>query len=177
MPKPLTVPAEATSGKRSATDGEPKGQKGTKTHQTAAWRVEGRRDDGEARARGRKGSAKDASKSSDAKLHNAILKTLCALSQQVREVRGAARDCSVYGALASTVGESTALVVSSAARVANFKQIWDDLEPERAIDLVPHCKLAKVYDPALCRLELAIRRTHSWGNRTNRSESSSRSSS
>ena len=37
-----------------------------------------------------------------------------------------------------------------------FKQLWDDLEPERAFDLVPHCKLAKVYDPALCRLELVI---------------------
>ena len=50
----------------------------------------------------------------------------------------------------STVG------VANAAGVANFKQIWDDLEPERAIDLVPHCKLAKVYDPALSRLELVI---------------------
>ena len=36
----------------------------------------------------RKGSAKGASKSTDAKLHNAVLKTLCVLSQQVREVRG-----------------------------------------------------------------------------------------
>ena len=46
--------------------------------------------------------------------------------------------------------------VSNAAGVANFKQIWDDPMPERAFDLVPHCKLAKVYDPALCRLELVI---------------------
>ena len=29
-----------------------------------------------------------------------------------------------------------------------------DMEPEGAFDLVPHCKLAKVYDPALSRLEL-----------------------
>ena len=43
-----------------------------------------------------------------------------------------------------------------AAGRANFKQIWDDLERERAFDLVPHCKLAKVYDPALSRLELVI---------------------
>ena len=32
----------------------------------------------------------------------------------------------------------------------------DDLEPKRAFDLVLHCKLAKVYDPALSRLELVI---------------------
>ena len=35
----------------------------------------------------------------------------------------------------------------------SFKQLWDDLEPEGT---VPHCKLSKVYDPALCRLELVI---------------------
>ena len=59
--------------------------------------------------------------------------------------------------------------------------MWDDMEPEGNFDLVPHCKLAKVYDPALSRLELVISvaqpRTHSWGTRTNRIESSSRSSS
>ena len=43
---------------------------------------------------------------------------------------------------------------SNAAEVANFKDVWDDLEPERAFDLVAHCNLAKIYDPALCRLEL-----------------------
>ena len=42
---------------------------------------------------GQMGSAKGASKSTDAKLHNAILKTLCVLSQQVREVRGAVFMC------------------------------------------------------------------------------------
>ena len=45
---------------------------------------------------------------------------------------------------------------SNAAVVASFKQTWSDLESERTFDLVPHCKLAKVYDPALCRLELVI---------------------
>ena len=40
--------------------------------------------------------------------------------------------------------------------MANLKQTWDDLEPEGAFDLVPHCKLAKVYDPALSRLEVVI---------------------
>ena len=50
----------------------------------------------------------------------------------------------------------SAVGASNAAGVANFKHIWDDLEPERAFDLVPHCNLAKIYDPALCRLELVI---------------------
>ena len=45
-------------------------------------------------------------------------------------------------------------------RVIIIKQTWDDLEPEGAFDLVPHCKLAKVYDPALSRLELVIQRGH-----------------
>ena len=76
----------------------------------------------------------------------------------------------------STVG------AANAAGEANLKQTWGDLEPEGAFDLVPHCKLAKVYDPALSRLELVIsvaqHREHiRGGTRTNRSESSSRSSS
>ena len=50
----------------------------------------------------------------------------------------------------STVG------AASAAGVAHLKQTWDDMEPEGAFDLVPHCKLAKVYDPALSCLELVI---------------------
>ena len=40
--------------------------------------------------------------------------------------------------------------------MANLKQTWDETEPEGAFDLVPHCKLANVYDPALSRLELVI---------------------
>ena len=76
----------------------------------------------------------------------------------------------------STVG------AANAAGVANLKQTWDDLELEGAVELVPHCKLAKVYDPALSRLETRHKRgttsrAHSWCTRTNRSESSSRSSS
>ena len=50
----------------------------------------------------------------------------------------------------STVG------AANAAGVGNLKQTWDDLEPEEAFDLVPHWKLANVYDPALSRLELVI---------------------
>ena len=42
---------------------------------------------------GQEGSAKGANKSTDAKLHNAVLKKLCVLSQQVREVRGAVFMC------------------------------------------------------------------------------------
>ena len=45
---------------------------------------------------------------------------------------------------------------TSAAGVVNLKQTWDELEPEGAFDLVPHCNLAKVYDPALSRLQLVI---------------------
>ena len=60
------------------------------------------------------------------------------------------------GLLQALPERGSAVGASNAAGVASFKQIWDDLEPERAFDLVPHCKLAKVYDPALCRLELVI---------------------
>ena len=42
---------------------------------------------------GQKGYAKGANKSTDAKLHNAVFKTHCVLSQQVREVRGAVFMC------------------------------------------------------------------------------------
>ena len=136
-----------------------------------------------------------ANKSTDEKLHNAVLKTLCVLSQQVREVRGAVFMCwmikqeaaeykkpkeqlRAYSELAATKGKGhglgppgtavfTCLLqalsekdstvgAANAAGVANLKQTWDDMEPEGAFDLVPHCKLAKVYDTALSRLELVI---------------------
>ena len=60
---------------------------------------------------------------------------------------GVLQDLSERG---STVG------AANAAGVANLKQTWDDLEPEGAFDLVPHCKLAKVYNLAVSRLELVI---------------------
>ena len=142
---------------------------------------------------GSKGNAKG--KLTDTKLHNAVLKTLYVLSQQVWEVRGAVFMCwmikqeapeykrpkeqlraysehatakgkghgigprqlaAFTGLLQALLERSSAVGATSAAGVASFKQIWDDLEPERASDLVPPCKLAKVYDPALCRLELVI---------------------
>ena len=166
---------------------------------------------------GQKGTAKGANKSTDAKLRNAVLKTFCVLSRQVRDVRGAVFMCwmikqeapeykkpkeqlRAYSELAATKGKGhglgppgiaafTGLLqalsergstvgAANAAGVANLKQTWDDMEPEGAFDLVPHCKLAKVYDPALSPLEpSAWHNKHSWGTRTNRSESSSRSSS
>ena len=86
MPKPLSVLVEAISGKRSATDGKQKGRRKHIKQQPGGSK--GRCDDGEHEL-GQKGTAKGANKSTDAKLHNAVLKTLCALSQQVREVRGA----------------------------------------------------------------------------------------
>ena len=141
---------------------------------------------------GQKGSAKGANKSTDAKLHNAVLKTLCVLSQQVREVRGAVFMCwmikqeapeykkpkeqlRAYSELAATKGKGhglgppgtaafTGLLqalsergstvgAANAAGVANQANVGRSATGG-AFDLVPHCKLAKVYDPALSRLEL-----------------------
>ena len=87
MPKPLSMPVEAVSGKRSATNGERR-----KHIKQQPGGTKGRRDDWRLEL-GAEGSAKGAHKSTDAKLHNAVLKTLCALSQQVREVRGAVFMC------------------------------------------------------------------------------------
>ena len=92
MPKPLSVLVEAVSGKRSATDGEQDGQKGRRKHIKS--QPGGTKDDAAGgTSSGQQGSAKGANKSTDAKLHNAVLKTLCVLSQQVREVRGAVFMC------------------------------------------------------------------------------------
>ena len=195
MLKSLTVPVEAISGKRSATDGEPEDQKGRRNF--FKQHLGGTRDDvtmGSMSLR-QQGSTKGANKSTDAKLQNAVLKTLCVLSQQVREVRGAVFMCwmikqeapeykkpkeqlHAYSELAATKGKGhglgppgtaafTGLLqalsergstvgAANAAGVANLKQTWDDMEPEGAFNLVPHCKLAKVYDPDLSRLELVI---------------------
>ena len=92
MPKPLSVLVEMISGKRSATDGEQDGQKGRRKHIKS--QPGGTKDDVAMEGTSsRKGSAKGATKSTDAKQHNAVLKTLCVLSQQVGEVRGAVFMC------------------------------------------------------------------------------------
>ena len=192
MPKPLTVLVEALSGKISATDGEPEGQKGRRKH--IKQQPGGTKDD-VTMSSGQKGTAKSANKSTHAKLHNAVLRTLCVLSQQVREVRGAVFMCwmikqgapefkkakeqlranselaaakgkghglgppgeAAFTGLLQALSERGSTVgAANAAGVANLKQTWDDLEPEGAFDLKPHCKLAKVYNPALSRLELVI---------------------
>ena len=184
MPKPLSVPVEAISGKRSATDGEPEGQ-GRRKH----IKQPGGTKDDVTMTSSQKGSAKGANKSTDAKLHNAVLKTLCVLFQQVREVRGTVFMCwmikqeapeykkpkeklRAYSELAATKGlgppgiaaftgllqalseRGSTVGAANAAGMADLKQTWDDLEPEGASDLVPDCRLAKLYDPALSRLEL-----------------------
>ena len=73
MLKPLTVTVEATSGKRSATEGEPEGQKGRRKHKHQPG---GSKDDVtmEHELAGSKGNAKG--KLTDTKLHNAVLKTI-----------------------------------------------------------------------------------------------------
>ena len=60
------------------------------------------------------------------------------------------------GLLQALSERCSAVGPTNAAAVANFKQIWDDLESEGAFGIVPHCILAKVYDLVLCRLELVI---------------------
>ena len=80
---PSLVTVEAISGKRSAADGEPEGQKGRRKH--IKQQPAGSKDDVtmESTSAEQKGTAKGANKSTDAKLHNAVLKTLCVLSQKV----------------------------------------------------------------------------------------------
>ena len=140
----------------------------TKTHQTKAWRDEGRRDVGghELGAEGIcQGRQQEHGREATQRRPQDALRTL---SQQVREVRGAV----FHSDLAATKGKEHGLGppgmaaftglsergstvgAANAAGVANLKQTSDDLEG--AFDLVPHCKLAKVYDPALSRLELVI---------------------
>ena len=66
------------------------------------------------------------------------------------------RDSGFTGLLQALSERGSTVGAANAACVANLKQTWDDLEPEEAFDLVPRCKPAKVYDPALSRLELVI---------------------
>ena len=54
------------------------------------------------------------------------------------------------GLLHALSERGSAVGAANAAGVTNLKQPWDDLGPEEAFDLVPHCKKVKVYDPALC---------------------------
>ena len=222
MPKPLSVLVEATSGKRSVTDGEQDGQKGRRKHIKS--QLGGTKDDVTmgGTSSGQKGSAKGVSKSTDAKLHNAVLETLCVLSQQVREVRGAVFMCwmikqeapeykkpteqlRAYSELAATKGKGhglgppgiaaftgllqvlsergSAVGAADAAGVANLKQTWDDMEPEGGLRFVGTLLQAgqsvrPSSEPPRTRHQRGTTpRTHSWGARTNRSESSSRSSS
>ena len=71
----------------------PDGQKGRRKH--VKQQPGGTKDDVAmgSTSSGQEGSAKGASKSTDANLHNAVLETLFVLSQQVREVRGAVSMC------------------------------------------------------------------------------------
>ena len=217
MPKLLSVPVEAISGKRSATDVEPEGQKGRRKH--IKQQPGGTKDDVTlgSMSSGQKGSAKGASKSTDAKLHNAVLKTLCVLSQQVREVRGAVFTCwmikqeavqetelRAYSELAATKGKGhglgppgiaafTGLLqalsergstvgAANAAGVANLKtnvggsgtggRFRFDTSLQAGQSVRPSSESTRTRHK-----RGTTSRAHSWGTRTNRSESSSRSSS
>ena len=116
-------------------------------------------------------------------------KSNCAPARNRRHPRarghglGPPRIAACTGLLQALSERGSAVGATNAPGVANFHHLWDELEPEGSIRHGTHTtKLAKVYDPALCRLELVISvaeksPSHPWGNRANRSESSSRSSS
>ena len=215
MPKPLSVPVEAISGKRSAT--EPDGQKGKRKH--IKQQPGGTKDDVTmgGTSSGQKGSAMGASKSTDAKLHNAVLQTLCVLSQQVREVRGAvymcwmikqeapeykkprafarlggdqwkgsrprsSRDSGVHGPVASAVGErqhsGSGKRGGSGKPQANVGRHGTGGSFRFGTSLQAGQSVRPSSEPSQARHQRGTTpRTHSWGTRTNRSESSSRSSS
>ena len=192
----------------------------TKTHQIATWRDDGRRGDGRHEL-GAEGSAKGANKSTDAKLHNAVLKTLCVLSQQGREVGGAvfmcwmikqeapeykkpkraiarllgtggdqgqgsrprsSRDSGFHGPVASAVGERQ--------HSGSGKRGWSG-KPQANVgrhatgggfrfgtSLQAGQSVRPSSEPSRTRHRRGTTpRSHSWSTRTNRSESSSRSSS
>ena len=46
----------------------------------------------------------------------------------------------LMGLLQALSERGTVVGAMSAAGVVNFKQLWDDLEPDGAFDMVPHCK-------------------------------------
>ena len=144
----------------------------TKTHQTATWRAEGNRQ-GRQQEHGREATQRrpqDALRALPAStgsqrcsLHvlddqargSRVQETERAIARLLR-TGGATRDSGFHGPVASAVGERQHRWSGQRSWCANLNQTWDDLEPEGAFDLVPHCKLAKVYDPALGRLELVI---------------------
>ena len=167
-----------------------------------------------------KGSAKGANKSTDAKLHNAVHKTLCVLSQQVREVRGAVSMCwmikkeapeykkpkeqlRAYSELAATKGKGHGLgppgiaaftgllqALSERQHSGSGKRGWSG-KPQANVgrhgtgggfrfgtSLQAGQSVRPCSEPSRTRHQRGTTpRTRSWGTRTNRSESSSRSSS
>ena len=60
------------------------------------------------------------------------------------------------GVLAALRERGNEVGASSAKTIETFGAIWDELEAEAAFDMVPHCRLAKVYDSTQCRLELVV---------------------
>ena len=146
----------------------------TKTHQTATWRVEGRRDDwaNELGAEGNlQGRQQEHGREATQRRPQDALRTLSAsagsqrrslhvLDDQARGARvqeteraiarllgtggdqgqGTRPGIAAFTGLLQALSERGSTVgAASAAGVANLKQTWDDLEPEGAFDLVPHC--------------------------------------
>ena len=143
------MPVEAVSGKRSATNGERR-----KHIKQQPGGTKGRRDDWrlELGAEGiRQGRPQEHGREATQRRPQDALRTLSASAGSERRSLHVLDD-QARGARVQEAAQGAA----NAAGVANLKQTWDDLEPKGDFDLVPHCKLAKVYDPALSQLELVI---------------------
>ena len=82
------------------------------------------------------------------------------------------------GSLRALPERDSAVGATNAAGVENLKQLWEDLEPESlGTSLQAGQSLRPCSVPSRARHQRGrASRTHSWGTRTNRSESSSRSS-
>ena len=183
------MPVEAISGKRSATDGEPDGQKGRRKHiKLAAWRDEGRRDDGEhelgaegicqgrQQEHGREATqrrSQDALRALSAS-EGSQRRSLHVLDDQARGARVQVTERAIARLLgtggdqgqgqgtrprsARDGGFQRGLLQALSERGLSYssERLSANRSCKPAFDLVPHCKLAKVYDLALSRLELVI---------------------
>ena len=184
MAKPLQV-LETLSGRRSATDGEPDDRNGKRKNnkqQAGGMKDDvtmGRHELGTERGSQHERQQDHRREFAERRLQNTLRLTSTSAGSQRRmcwtikqgQLRANSEQAASKGkghslrppGIAACTGLLQALSergspvgATNAAGVATFRQLWDELEPEGAFDMVPHCKLAKVYDAALCRLELVI---------------------